>query len=228
MDAGPARGTWTERDSILWQTCAWVAAAVGGQEVVPRGTVLTNFAPQGGPDDVLLCAGPFERLTFRALGNGTYDHNGGFFFATGRLGIAVSAGVLLARGLTNHARRTSAAQAAVPRWVVEEQGTFTVGTRGFHLSNSSGVFYWGWGAITSITITGPGYFEMFGESTNGPVHWTFATPWAELIFALWALTCHPRHPQLVTGQWLPSGFLQWVAQHGYEPPLAGPSIQLER
>lgn len=211
---------------MLWQTCAWVAAAVAGREVTPRAAVQTIFAPQGGPHDVLLCAGPYERLAFRALGNGTYEHNGGWFFATGGVGLALSAGVMLARGMGNRARRAAAAHAAVPRWVVEERGLFTVGTCGFHLSHSSGVFYWDWGSISSMTVRGPGYFEMTGSSTAGPVHWTFATPWAELIFALWALARHPRHPQFVTGEWLPPGFLAWVSQNGYEPPLAGPAVQI--
>src|SRR5690606_32039467 len=92
-----------------------VAAAATGREVLPLQPVLTNFAPQGGPHDVLLCGGPYELLTFRPLGDGSYQHNGGFFFATGGVGLALTAGAMIARGVGNRSRREAAAQAAVPR-----------------------------------------------------------------------------------------------------------------
>ncbi|GMA30842.1 hypothetical protein [Litorihabitans aurantiacus] len=85
-------GTWTGRESILWQTCEYVAAMVEGRAPVPPHEILTTFAPQGGPHDRLLAQGPFELLVFRALGDGSYARSGGIFLATGPIGIAATAG----------------------------------------------------------------------------------------------------------------------------------------
>lgn len=232
MGSGPQEAreglAWTERDEVLWQTCAYVAATVAGRQIAPREPMATTFAPQGGAQDVLLCTGPYERLAFRAVGDGSYTSSGGLFLGTGKIGLTLTAGVLVARGLRNRSRRAAAERATVPRWVVEERGQLTVGTRGFHLSPATGVFYWDWGSITEMTIDAPGCFTMSGASTRGPVRWTFATPWAELVFALWALDRHPGHPQLVTGDWLPADFLTRVAESGHEPPLRRAAIEIER
>lgn len=226
--AGAPEPGWSERDSVLYETCRYVAALVAGQAPVPRAPIATTFVPQGGPGDTLLAQGPYEMLEFRAVGDGSYVHDSSFFFATGAVGLAATAGMALVRAAGNSNRRAAANAAAQPRWVVEESGVFTVGLFGFHLHNNDGIYYWAWESITAMTITHPGYFEMYGDSTRGPVHWTFASPWAELIFALWALRRHPQHPQLINGAWLPPGWLDWVRSRGYHEPIPSPVIQIDR
>lgn len=219
---------WTDRESILWQTCSYVAALVEGREPAPPSEIMTTFVPQGGPADMLLAQGPHERLSFRALGDGTYTHDSGYFFATGPAGLAASAGVAVFRAAGNSNRRHAARAAAQQRWVVEDSGHVTVGTEGFHLATHEGVFYWTWGSITAASLVAPENLEMYGDSTVGPVHWILHTPWAELIFVLWALRRHRRHPQLVTGTWLPPGFLDHVADQGYRAPIPSPVLLLDR
>ena len=215
---------WSARDSALWFTCSYVEATAEGRAVAPPSPVLTTFAPQGGADDVLLAQGPYDRFEFVAAGDGSYVQDTGFFMATGAVGLAATAALATARVIGNEARRSSANAAAMPRWTVTERGEITVGTRGFHLAHRHGVVHWPWQAIREVTMTGPGRFEMSGDSTQGPVRWCFGTPWAELVFALWALNRHPRHPQLLSGSWLPPGFLQWAEHNGYAAPLPGPAI----
>ncbi|WP_284249592.1 hypothetical protein [Litorihabitans aurantiacus] len=97
----------------------------------------------------------------------------------------------------------------------------------FHLQTPAGVYFWGWGAITSASIVADDHVEVYGEATSGPVRWVLHTPWAALIFASWALRRHRRHPQLVTGTWLPVGFLEHVVAQGYRQPMSSPVIVLD-
>jgi hypothetical protein len=38
--------------------------------------------------------------------------------------------------------------------------------------------------------------------------------WAELLFVCWATAHHPRHSQLVTGEWLPPGWIRRAREFG--------------
>ena len=41
--------------------------------------------------------------------------------------------------------------------------------------------------------------------------------WAELLFVLWALVRHPRHPQLGNGGWQPPGWQDRCRANGLVP-----------
>lgn len=62
-------------------------------------------------------------------------------------------------------------------------------------------------SVTSATMARPGAVQISGNSEHGPVSWALCSDWAELLFITRALTRHPRHPQLIDGQWLPPGWL---------------------
>ena len=47
--------------------------------------------------------------------------------------------------------------------------------------------------------------------------WIIQSDWAELLFVAWAVIRHRRHPQLVTGGWLPPGWVERATQYGYMP-----------
>ena len=50
--------------------------------------------------------------------------------------------------------------------------------------------------------------------------WAIASDWAELVFVLWALARHPRHPQLINGEWLPPGWLEHAEAFQHPAPVA--------
>jgi hypothetical protein len=51
------------------------------------------------------------------------------------------------------------------------------------------------------------------------MHWMLESPYAELVFALWAKARYPSHSQLVTGDWLPENCLRWATDMGHRPAI---------
>lgn len=193
-------------------------------EVGPIGTV---FAPPFGPDELMLGAGPFQLLEFCAAGNGQYERNGGFFFATGRYGLAMTAGVMAAQAFQNSRARQAAADAAQQRWRQVEQGWLTVSDHGFHFQTPQGLLTWSYSDVMEASLTAPGQVMIAGQSTNGPVRWIVVSDWAELLFTLWARARHPRHPQFVGRTWIPAGWSERVLRAGMPLPQfrpQGPAI----
>ena len=173
------------------------------------------FRPCGPVGETMLAQGPFAALEYRAVGDGTYLRDSGFFFATGAAGLAVAAAAAMARSGGNAARRAAAQADAMPRWVQTGVGELTVSTTGFYFDGH----YWSWADVDQMTVTDE-HFEMRGTSLDGPIHWTLRTPWAELVFVLWALHTHRQHPQLFNTAWLPPDYLAWVLASGYQVPRA--------
>jgi hypothetical protein len=56
-------------------------------------------------------------------------------------------------------------------------------------------------------------------STAGTMHWMLESPYAELVFALWAKARYPSHSQLVTGDWLPENCLRWATDMDHRPAI---------
>jgi hypothetical protein len=65
-------------------------------------------------------------------------------------------------------------------------------------------------------MAAPAAVQISGEGANGPISWLLSSDWAELIFVSWALARHPRHPQLLSGGWLPPG---WANHAALGPPV---------
>src|SRR3954447_12327914 len=202
---------WTDRDSALWHTCE-IAADLSQRRVPePRLRVVSNFPPRLGADERYWAAGPFALHEQRPFGDGSYTHDSGFFLATGRAGLTATAAVAAFRAAGNARRRRQAERDAIPRWTQIDCGTVYLSRYGIHLNSPVGVFPWAWSSITAAQMIAPAAVHIFADSTRGPVSWILQSDWAELFFVAWALTCHPQHPQLVTGTWLPPGWLQRCA-----------------
>jgi len=218
----PAR-RWTPRDSALWHTCEIAADLGSGRPPQPKLEVLTPFPPQLADDELIWAGGAFQLLEQAAPGDGSYVHNGGFFFATGPAGLAATAAVALGTAAGNSARRKAAAAQAVPRWMPTDGGQLYLSRHGFYFSTAKGLHTWIWAAITMSRMVGAGAVHIVGQSDRGPVSWVLRSDWAELLFVTWALEVHPRHPQLLTGEWLPPGWPAWAAAH-HPTRLATPVI----
>ncbi len=103
--------------------------------------------------------------------------------------------------------------------MASDHGHVFVTTHGFHLQTMGGLYQWTWDAVTAMNVVGFGIVELHGESSNGPVHWLLHTYAAELLFMLWAMARHPRHPQVVSNTWLPPHWVGWAAAQGHPVSL---------
>lgn len=216
---------WTDRDSALWHTCEVAADLMLDGCVTCRLEVLSPFPPSFSNDERVLASGVYQLHQHLAPGDGTYLRESGYFFATGPLGLALTAASLAGRAAGNRSRRLAAQAAATPRWVVTETGTLHVSTHGFYLHGPHGLAVWSWSGVSTASMVGPAAVHLLGTSTTGPVSWVVESDWSELLFLLWAATVHPRHPQLVAGGWLPPGWLEWA--RAYHPSrLTHPSVAI--
>ena len=219
----PASAAWNLHDTALWYTCEIAADLVAGRLPHSKPEVLAAFPPQP-PDELFWASGQFQLLELRTLGDGSYVHNGGFFFATGPLGLAATAATAIGRAAGNGARRKAAAQAAVPRWTVIDTGWAYIAPSGFAMQSQGGVFHWSGGSIQAAQMVAPRTLHFYGNSSRGPISWILVSDWAELIFLTWALRHHPRHPQLLDGGWLPPGWLTRCAGYSHGTRLPRPEL----
>lgn len=196
---------YSRHDAAIWYTRGIVAAAEAGDvAALPR--LATSFPPRHAVDEVVVASGRVDVMTWRALGDGSYVHNGGFFFATGAAGLAATALFAGAQAVGNSARRSQAAAAATPRWVHDWSAQLSVSTHGFYFEDATGLHAWDFGSVDSMELVGPAAVSVRGTSTNGPVSWILLTDWAELLLVFWALVRHRQHPQYVSGSWIPPGW----------------------
>lgn len=103
--------------------------------------------------------------------------------------------------------------------MIIEQGTLFVSRYGWHMFTPS-VASWHWNGMTSASMMGPAAVHVTGETISGTVSWMLQSDWAELVFILWALARHPRHPQLLGHGWLPPGWVEHAKGHNQPLPSA--------
>lgn len=217
MDRRRPTPAWSRHDSALWHTCDIARSALDGT-LAQRPAVSSPFPPQLRPDEQFLASAPFDLLTYHRVGDGSYHHAAGIFYATGRAGLATTIAVATLHAAANRRRRDAARAASAPRWVLDDAGTVWVSTAGFYLHTIRGLFPWGWDSLQSAQPLSPGAVLLHGNSTAGPVAWIIRCDWAELIFVLWALRMHPSHPALHQGAWLPHGWFDRCATAGFAFP----------
>jgi hypothetical protein len=109
--------------------------------------------------------------------------------------------------------------------MVIDQGTLYVTGYGFYMHNATNLFAWAWSPISTASMVGPGAMQLQGNAEGDRrVSWILRSDWAELVFIVWALTRHPRHPQLIDGTWLPPGWIAWCASQRYPTRLTTPAL----
>ena len=102
----------SQHDAAIWRTvCINDLVDSGRFHEVPH--VPTTFPGALSPEEKVMATGPFALHEFMSIGDGTYVHDAGFFFASGRYGAALTAGVAIGRAVGNRSRRRAAADAAV-------------------------------------------------------------------------------------------------------------------
>ncbi len=199
---------WTQMDEFLWHTCDIVADVVekrlGLRAMVPTTARLAR-------GDRALAVGPAQRYTWRAMGDGSYQHS--TFIAFGSP--LFLAGSLAASAIGNSSRRRAAEFASQPRWVPDGVAELTV-TRwaSFHGLPSAPLAL-PWEDLHSVDLAGPDLLVTGFTGLGGrPYMVLFQTPWASLMFALAAMTAFPSHPRLLGGSWLPPDFERRCALQG--------------
>ncbi|QKV78285.1 hypothetical protein [Amycolatopsis sp. Hca4] len=210
---------WTQRDEVLWYTCYLAALLAGGQSTQDVHEVLAPFPPTIGGDEKFWACGSFVLSDFRALGDGSWQVSTPVVFGTGAVGLGLVAGTLVGGSIAKSRARRAAQAAAVPRWVPIEQGNVYLSQYGFYMHTPS-VLRWPWTDISGLSVVAPATVHFSGNSEHGPISWMLQSDWAELLFVSWALAVHPRHPQLVTGGWLPPGWVEHARFHQRAPRAA--------
>ncbi len=138
-----------------------------------------------------MASGPYRRDYFGPAGDGTYSTHA-FHHRDTVL-------TLSAKAVANSRRRHRAREEAADRWRPLDSGTFYVSTRALFFESWTGVRRWSLGGIDAAYMTARSQFRFTGVSDQGyEVHWLVTSAWAELAFALWALTCRVPHPHLLT------------------------------
>lgn len=199
---------WSSLDDHLWHSCEIVADLLMGG-LARRPLVATTARLEHG--DRALAVGPGQRSTWRALGNGRYQHNDVVAFGSPAFVI----GSLVGAAVGNSTRRRRAARDAQPRWVVDGPGEVTITRQKLHFASSTSGLDLDWKALSAIDLISVASFQTSFVSTRGQQVTTMVhTPWASLAFAVAAITAFPAHPRLLNGGWLPPGFEQKCARFG--------------
>ncbi|MGH3526281.1 MAG: hypothetical protein ACRDQV_14160 [Pseudonocardiaceae bacterium] len=217
---------WTTRDEVLSYTTTLAAELGAGGPVGSAWEVTAPFPPTLGEELPLWGSGAFTLHEWRAPGDGSWQPNQTIAFGTGAVGAGLMIGSLLGGVIGNSRARRAAEAAAIPRWMQTDGGGLYLSHRGFYL-HTDRVVAWDWASVTSATMAKPGAVQISGTSEYGPISWALCSDWAELLFITWALTRHPRHPQLIGGQWLPPGWLDHAHAH-HQPAWAVPSPSTSR
>jgi len=210
------RPPWTDDDTAIWHTLDILAAMLSGRASA-RPPLATPFPPHLAPGELILVEGPFLLSSFYATSDGSSTQSTMFVAGTGAFGAAAVVTSLVGSALVNASREKAARAAATPAWRPCDSGTVYVSTRGFYLQTNTGLYPWDWSSVSSATVVGRSRVNIQGDSRQDAVSWILQSPWAELIFTLWAVARHPTHPQIVTGGWLPPGWYEHAKANGYWP-----------
>ena len=201
---------WTPRDQMLLRTAQVIHAYLHGEfdQIRP---MPVDFAVAGSyPDHRIIAAAPYSRYAFKARGDGTSVHDGGFFFATGGLGLAMTAGVAIGRAVGNARRRARTEHLSTSAWHPLDRGSIYVNQFGFYLRTPTSLDGWGWGDILECQMLEPGRLALLGVSAAGQRNYIVDSHLAELLFASWAIARQPQHWQFLQRVWL---LPEWVERY---------------
>ncbi|MEU7260627.1 hypothetical protein AB0B21_33185 [Streptomyces rimosus] len=156
------------------------------------------------PGERSLAVGPGSRLTWRALGDGSYTHSSMIAFGN----VSFVAGSLIGNAVGNAARRRQAQEAAQPRWITDGPGEVTVTDLRTVFAHPRSPLDLGYDGLDTIDLVGPEAVACSFRDIHTGQHTVvqLQSPWASLIFVLAALRAFPAHPRLLSGGWLPPDF----------------------
>ena len=211
--------TWTDADQALLYTCHLAADLFAGRPMRPAPVAVT-FPPRLSATERYLATSNFTLSTFDPAGDGSYTHNSSFFFATGKAGLAATAGFAAATAVGNSRRRKEAQRNLVPRWIPAYQGMLTVSDCGIYVSTPQDFFTWSWDSLESAEVAGFSNVILNAPTSDGRIRpWLLQSHYAELVFLLWAIHRYPQHPQLAHQGWLPPNWSRWASDQGRQPAL---------
>lgn len=193
---------WTPRDESLLRTAFTIHCILTDHYDEVPGIPVPFAVPGHFPENRVIATAPFTLYSYQAVGDGSYERDNGFFFATGPYGLAATAEMGIARAVGNSHRRAAAQADATQMWRPVDQGRAFVNVDGFHLVAANDLVSWDWESIIMGQMAQRGQFSMVGNSQGGRVSYAVESDLAELIFFLWAAHMQPQHPQLYQRVWL--------------------------
>lgn len=206
---------WLPQDDALLLSCHLITDIRAGR--VPPQRAPTIFVLPSGV--VAFTYGPCRVFELRAAGDGSYQTSGSFAFGTGTLGLALVAGSMIGNAAANSRARSQAQANAQVVFRHQFDANLYVTNNGFIFHNQTGVHTWTSSDVTAMQVLEPNSVIMQGQSDRGPLNWRINSPYAELIFVLWAIDRHPQHPQLLDGSWLAPGWPDHARRYGHDPRL---------
>lgn len=209
----------SEHDTAIWYAIQ-ITELIGAGRLEQWPGEPAPFVMRLGEGERALTTGGYMLYDYGALGDGSYEHQGGMFMATGRGGLAMTAGFMAAQAFGNSSRRKAAERAAQERWRPLEQGQIWVTEHGFYRASQYGMTTWGYGDIDAAQLVAPGNLWFSGQSSQGPISWIVESTWAELILLLWARAVGVQHPQTMDVGWIPPGWVERVQGAGVALPQA--------
>lgn len=217
----------SDSDTALWHTLRINLEL--DREQTPGPVTHYGATYTGDPDERILARGPFQLLDFRSLGDGSYLHNNGFFFATGGAGAAATVAYGVGQAIGNSRRRNAAAAMAMPRWTLIDGGMVDVTDRRLVMQTPNGLYSWWYSAFTSAMLVGPRQLNFTGGAADGrEISWILDSDWAELALTIWARLHAPAHPQ--RHSWLPPDWAKRVILAGqvFPPGYGGAAVSREQ
>ncbi|MGI8456961.1 MAG: hypothetical protein ACR2LI_02440 [Propionibacteriaceae bacterium] len=212
---GGAAAGWSDLDGARLLTCQIVHDIRGGR--LPSVRVQTMFRLS--PGTVAFVCGPCRVDELRAAGDGSYSRSSGFVFGTGGLGLALLAGSLAANAAGNARRRNRAMADAQVAFRPEFEAHLFVTNDGFVFQSHQGISGFRGVDVDAVQVIDPNVVLVQLRSDRGALTWRLWSPWAELLFVLWALDQHPDHPQMRDGSWLHPAWLDYARSQGHDPRL---------
>jgi len=178
------------------------------------------FAPVAGQHEIHVAQAPYICWAYTAVGDRSYDQDSSHNIIFGsRNALIFTAAMVGARMLGNRGRRNQAAMNAQPRWVQADHGMMVVGNLCAYFTTLQGeTSPWPWESISQMQLLNRYTIQLTGTNVaDDTLQLQIRSPFAELMFAFWAVARHPRHAQLRCGAWLPPGWLDWAVSQGRVP-----------
>ncbi len=192
-DMSPARRDattrvpWSYEDEALYYTAVALDRLRRGLELEPD---LHTF-PLDDPDEYIVASGPYRRYFFGPAGGSTVlTHS---YHSRDPMSLKNVTAVV------NSLTRPQAEREVEQQWRSLDSGTLYVSNASLYFETWGGVRPWSFEGIDVAYMTARSQFRFNGSSDQGnDVHWLVTSAWAELGFALWAVTRSVPHPHLLT------------------------------
>lgn len=213
-------------DLAIWQTIQVNHALENGQlEAVPRQQATIRMPDGRGP----LASGPFQTKRLMDVQveaqrvdprrTGMYNH---VSFSNGRAvarSVGYQVGTAVVANMANRRNERRANARSGWQWVDDDSGELFLSSVGVILRGRGETQQWAWRDIQNAELVGMHAIRVETRGLRGASEtYALASPYAEMLFVLWAHQEFPDHAQLSGRVWIPRGWHERMARGGFSLP----------